>query len=229
MNGSLKVIGIIKSPFQDKFGIPRQANLIDIPMEIKLLPPFNRKEALLGLDQFEYIWIIFRFNQIDEKEEKISVRPPRLGGNTKKGVFATRSPFRPNRLGLSCVKLIEIKKDSLIISGGDFLNSTPVLDIKPYLKYCDSKKPKKNSWPDSKNEKKLKVKFLIKTESVSKEKLKFIKQILSLDPRPSFHKDPTKIYKIRLYDYELHFTVSGLILTVHDLFFIDRTACISPL
>lgn len=220
MNDPLKIIGIIESPFKDKFGIPRQANLIDTPMRIRLLPPFNRNEAMVGLEQFEYIWIIFRFNQIDEKEEKISVRPPRLGGNIKKGVFATRSPFRPNRIGLSCVKLVNITKDYLTISGGDFLNSTPVLDIKPYLKYCDSKKIKLKSWPDSNVEKKLKIKFSINTDVILKEELKSIKKILSLDPRPSFHKDSKKIYKIRLYNYELHFTVSGSLLTVCDLFFI---------
>jgi tRNA-Thr(GGU) m(6)t(6)A37 methyltransferase TsaA len=204
----MNFIGIIESPYKEKFSIPRQPNLIDLEMKIKMQPPYNRDEAFLGLNHFSHIWVIFQFHDVLPSEEKLSVRPPRLGGNTKQGVFATRSPYRPNRIGMSVVKLLEVNRHEIKISGGDFLHNTPVLDIKPYLQGIDNIHSDLNSWPAEIEDKKLEVEFHDGCEQVltdyEKEK---ISQILALDPRPTYHEDAKKNYAAKLFSYDIQFEI----------------------
>jgi tRNA-Thr(GGU) m(6)t(6)A37 methyltransferase TsaA len=142
-------IAIIHSLFKEKFSIPRQPGLVSFESKIELLTPYNRSESLVGLENFSHVWIFFQFHankNITPENLSLSVRPPRLGGNKKLGVFATRSPFRPNSIGLSLVKLERIEGTNLIVSGGDFLDQTPVIDIKPYLKEIESIPEATSGW-----------------------------------------------------------------------------------
>ena len=213
----MKVIGKVHSPFKEKFGIPRQGNLIDIPMSIEILPPYNREEAFFGLEKFSHAIIIFQFHHVLESEEKLSVRPPRLGGNTHQGVFATRSPYRPNRLGFSVVKLSNVQKDKIEIIGGDFLDQTPVLDIKPYLPYSDSIKDASGSWTQKLDEKKLQVTFECNFDHISSAEKNWVEQILSFDPRPTFHQDEKKDYSVKLFNYDFKFNICADQLTITEI------------
>lgn len=214
----MKTIGVIDSPFKEKFSIPRQAGLLDIPMKIKVLSPYNREEAFIGLNQFSHLWILFLFSEIKEEEEKLIVRPPRLGGNLKQGVFATRSPYRPNRIGMSVVKLLSISKDEIIISGGDFLDQTPVIDIKPYLKEVDAILDAKSSWTDELIDKKLNVEFINDCDcQLSLLERETIEKILSLDPRPRFHQDEKKDYAVKLFNYDIHFKINNDLVTIFSI------------
>ncbi len=212
---SLSPIGIIHSPYKEKFSIPRQPSLVDIPAKIELYPPYDNDIAFRGLEEFSHIWIIFQFHKINEEEEKLSVRPPRLGGNIEKGVFATRSPYRPNRLGLSVVKFLKLEKNILHFSGGDFLDLTPVYDIKPYIKEIESIPDSKCSFTDNLKDQKLLVVFEVAHEFLTSEEKKYVSEILAFDPRPRFHLDQHKeYYGVKLYSYDFHFTVRENILTV---------------
>lgn len=205
MSKSLTQIAVIHSDFKEKFSIPRQPGLISFESTIELLAPFNRLEALAGLQDYSHLWIIFDFHAISKKEDlSLSVRPPRLGGNKKLGVFATRSPNRPNNLGLSLVKLVRIDGTSLIISGGDFLDQTPVFDIKPYIKEIESRPDAVSGFTDEINSPKLEVIFRCECEHPLKEK---IVEVLSLDPRPRFHPDEYKQYGTRLCNVDIHWKV----------------------
>ena len=189
----LKAIGFIESPFQEKMGVPRQPNLApSIEQTVHFNPPYNRAECFVGLSEGQMIWVIFGFhlNDTDEKFRPM-VRPPRLGGNKKLGVFATRSPFRPNPIGLSAVRLnsihIEEDKVALSISGGDFVNGTPVYDIKPYLPYsdCFAEAPHSFEAPD----KKIKVFFeqdLQKNLALTTKLRQELEEILTLDVGPAY-------------------------------------------
>lgn len=206
----MKTIGIIHSPFKEKFSIPRQANLIDIPMKIELLAPFNREESLSGLSEFSHLWVLFSFHKIDSSEEQLSVRPPRLGGNKQMGVFATRSPFRPNRIGMSVVKIIKVNKHEILISGGDFLDQTPVLDLKPYIKEVDSIIDSKSSWTETTEEKQLEIFFENHLDQlITSEEKDIVIKILSLDPRPRYHKDEYKTYGSKIFSYDFHWKVKN--------------------
>jgi tRNA-Thr(GGU) m(6)t(6)A37 methyltransferase TsaA len=205
----MNTIAIISSLFKEKFSIPRQPGLVSFESIIDLIPPYNRPEAFAGLEDFSHLWILFQFhgNQHVPAENdhlSLSVRPPRLGGNAKKGVFATRSPYRPNQIGLSLVKLEKIEGSRLIISGGDFLDGTPVLDIKPYLKEIESIPHARSGWTEEMKNKKLNVIFHCECEGLLKEK---ITEVLSLDPRPRYHVDGYKKYGSRLSDVDVHWEV----------------------
>ncbi|MFA6236504.1 MAG: tRNA (N6-threonylcarbamoyladenosine(37)-N6)-methyltransferase TrmO [Bacteriovorax sp.] len=198
-------IAIIHSLFKEKFSIPRQPGLVTFESRIELLTPYNRSEALAGLEEFSHLWVIFDFHGIDESEKKnLSVRPPRLGGNKKQGVFATRSPFRPNKMGLSLVKLERIEGTTLVVSGGDFLDQTPVYDIKPYIKEIESLPDARSGWTVNADNRKLEVIFDCECEAALKEK---ITEVLALDPRPRFHEDGYKKYGSRLGDVDVHWEV----------------------
>ncbi|MDO9182893.1 MAG: tRNA (N6-threonylcarbamoyladenosine(37)-N6)-methyltransferase TrmO [Bacteriovorax sp.] len=205
-------IAVVHSDFKEKFSIPRQSGLVSFESTIELLFPYNRVEALVGLEEFSHLWIIFDFHGIEKSENpSLSVRPPRLGGNKKLGVFATRSPNRPNHMGLSLVKLIRIEGTNLIISGGDFLDQTPVFDIKPYLKEIESPLVANSGWTNHVITKKLEVFFDCECEIGLKEK---IIEVLSLDPRPRFHDDGYKKYGSRLGEVDVHWEVIDGILRV---------------
>ncbi len=214
----MNIIGLIESPYKEKFSIPRQSGLIDIPMRIKIIPPYNREEAFVGLNQFSHLWILFHFNEISEAEEKLSVRPPRLGGNIKQGVFATRSPYRPNRIGMSVVKLLSVSKDEVVFSGGDFLDQTPVIDIKPYIKEVDAIFDARSSWTDEIEDKIFKVQFILDCDlNLSVIERESIEKILAHDPRPRFHQDEKKDYAVKLFNYDIHFKINDDLVTIFSI------------
>ncbi len=210
-------IAIIHSLFKEKFSIPRQPGLVSFESKIELLTPYNRPESLVGLENFSHVWIFFQFHankNITPENLSLSVRPPRLGGNKKLGVFATRSPFRPNSIGLSLVKLERIEGTSLIVSGGDFLDQTPVIDIKPYLKEIESIPEATSGWTAGIENKKLHVHFRCECQENLKQE---ITQVLSLDPRPRFHEDGHKQYGSRLGEFDIHWIVEDNVVYVLEI------------
>ena len=212
MNIELKPIGYIKTPFNDKFGIPRQSGMVDdIISYIELNKDFNIT-AFKGLEEFSHIWIIWGFSKNFGKKWTPTVRPPRLGGNKRMGVFATRSPNRPNPLGLSSIKLIDIINHNgsivLKVSGADMLNDTPIYDIKPYIAFTDSHTDADSGFAKEYTNYHLDVNIGEEAKSnIKEEHLTSVIKILSLDPRPAYQKDPTRIYGVSIYDYNIKFKV----------------------
>ncbi len=191
----IKPIAHIQSPFTDKFGIPRQSGLASLPSRIVFEPEYRVKEAVRGLEEYTHIWLIWQFSKAVRENWSPTVRPPRLGGNKRVGVFATRSPFRPNPLGLSSVKLERIDLDAkdgpiLYVSGADILDGTPIYDIKPYLAYTDAH-PDAAGGFSAMREGTLKVEFAegVKKQ-VPEELLGGLVDLLSQDPRPAYQNDP---------------------------------------
>ncbi len=226
MFGSLKIkpVAVIKTPFKEKFGIPRQSGRVaEIKGEIVFFEEFNDENALRGIEQFSHLWLIFGFSANEQsKKPSLTVRPPRLGGNRRLGVFATRSPFRPNPIGLSCVKLESVNfkggKLSLTVSGVDLLDGTPIYDIKPYIPYCDCKENALGGFATEFNEYKLKVEFSadIKTE-ITDELKKSAIALIAEDPRPSYQDDPVREYFLVLENYQFTFKVKDKTATVTDI------------
>ena len=206
-------IGIIHSCYREKFGIPRQPGLVkSATAKLELLPPCNTKEALRGLSAFSHLWILFVFHQTTRNQWKATVRPPRLGGNERIGVFASRSNFRPNPIGLSVVELLKIEGTTLILGGGDFLDQTPVLDIKPYIPYVDSIPDAQGGFAPNAPSPENRVVFTDQTalavrelETPERPALKqLIGDILAYNPRPAYQEaHPDRIYGTRLFDLEV--------------------------
>ena len=223
MSVELTPIGLLHSPFSQKFGIPRQsAGLTDIPGYITLHPPYDDINGFRGIKAFSHLWIVFQVHQSVAQTQSFSplIRPPRLGGNDKMGVFASRSSFRPNNIGLSLVKFVDIERSNgqtrLHISGVDCLAGTPVLDIKPYVAYADSQPDAVSGYASSEPEASLTVTFSPELPAQKPELLALITQVISLDPRPAYHQSPEyqaqhpdKIYHLRLYDFEIGFIVDN--------------------
>ena len=216
----IKPIAKIYTDFDEKFGIPRQSTLIDeLKGKIIFEKEYSDISAIKGLNEFSHIWLIWEFDKAKQNKFCPTVRPPRLGGNERKGVFATRSPFRPNSLGLSYVKLekIEIKshKPIIYVSGIDMVNGTPIYDIKPYLSFTDSKPNAKCSFADEKKHYKLEViadnNILQKLES---SKQKALIKILENDPRPAYQADENRVYGFKFSKKEIKFKVKGNVLTL---------------
>jgi tRNA (adenine37-N6)-methyltransferase len=215
MSKTIHQIATIHSLFKEKFSIPRQPGLVSFEAKIEMLPPYNTPHALVGLEEFSHLWVVFDFHEIKKTEHlSLMVRPPRLGGNKKQGVFATRSPNRPNNIGLSLVKLIRIEDTNLIISGGDFLDQTPVYDIKPYLKEIESIPHARSGWTNELSNMKLKVVFHCECDEILKEN---IIEVLSLDPRPRYHQDGHKQYGSRLGNVDVHWEVRDGIVRVFEI------------
>ena len=217
----IKEIAHIRTPFNDKFGIPRQSGMADIPGRIVFCEKYRAKEALRGIEGFSHLWIIWGFSQSEEKHS-LTVRPPRLGGNKRVGVFATRSPYRPKSLGLSSVRLTGVENTHegtvLLVEGVDMADGTPVYDIKPYLSYTDSHPDARGSFADDALAHRLNIVFSPGTESFfTKEMKDNVCDILSLDPRPSYQDDPQRIYGVSIYDFDIRFTVDGDTLTVKEI------------
>ncbi|MCP4116384.1 MAG: tRNA (N6-threonylcarbamoyladenosine(37)-N6)-methyltransferase TrmO [Desulfobacteraceae bacterium] len=230
-------IGILHTCYKEKFGIPRQPNLVaDAPARLVFTPEFAREEAVRGLEEFSHVWLIFLFHETRAKNGSWSpmVRPPRLGGNKKVGVFATRSPFRPNPMGMSAVRLesVEIcdKGPVLHLSGVDILDQTPILDIKPYLPYSDIIPDARNGFAPAPPRTGLEVQFSEPAMARIREKEKTIPNLLSIitgilenDPRPAYRSgrksDPEsgRISGIRLFDFDLKWTVEKDVIRVLDL------------
>lgn len=220
----MKVIGHIETDFKEKFGIPRQSGLIkESRGRIVFEKEYNVPEAFRGLEDFSHIWVIWQFSEAVRDSWSPTVRPPLLGGNKRMGVFATRSPFRPNSLGLSVVKLdrVEITKNEgvvLHISGVDQLDGTPVYDIKPYLPYADSIPDAVAGFTENLDERKLEVEFPKKLiEKISEEKREALLSVLSSDPRPSYQENPERLYGMSYASYEISFCVDGKKLFVKDV------------
>lgn len=215
----MKTIAYIKTEFKEKFGIPRQSGLVNTEGTIIFEKEFRVKEAFSGLEEFSHIWILWKFSKAEREKWSPTVRPPLLGGNRRKGVFATRSPYRPNSIGLSCVKLkkIEYTKENgpiLHVLGADLLDGTPILDIKPYLPYADSFPDAVAGFTENLEERKLKVE--IKDENffeIDEETQREIIEVLSLDPRPSYKGDGEQ-YGMRYAECEIKFEVTDKILSV---------------
>ena len=214
----IQPIAVIENDFAEKFGIPRQSGICELRSRIVFKPEFRDKNALRGLEDFTHIWLIWGFSEAVSGEFSPTVRPPRLGGNIRKGVFATRSPFRPNSLGLSVVRLEEICADcSLIVSGADLMNSTPIYDIKPYLQYADSIPEASNGWAQEFIGKKLEVDFPEKLlENIPENKRKGLLQILAQDPRPQYQNSPERLYTMAFGDFQISFRVDGEKLSVSE-------------
>lgn len=207
------------SPFTEKFGIPRQSGLAaGLHGRIVLEPAFRDPSALRGLDGFSHLWLIWEFSGNKTRNWQPTVRPPRLGGNTRLGVFATRSPFRPNPLGLSCVRLDRIEWDTpdgpvIHVLGADLMDGTPIYDIKPYIRYADSHPDARSGFTDEVAWEPLDILFPEQTP-FEPEELDILRDILAQDPRPPFHDDPEKTYGMAFAGYDVRFRVNGQILTV---------------
>lgn len=217
----MKIIAKIESDFKEKFGIPRQSGIADeLTARIVFEPEYRVSEALRGLDGYSHLWLIWQFSEAVREDWSPTVRPPRLGGNKRMGVFATRSPYRPNPIGLSSVKLLSIEHtkdegDVLIVSGADLLDGTPIYDIKPYLPFTDSHPEAMAGFSEPVREYALNVDFckeLLSKIDVSKQNA--LIKILEHDPRPSYQNDPEREYGMRFSDYEIFFKVDSDTLTV---------------
>ena len=215
----MKTIAHIHTNFPEKFGIPRQSGIVNTPGYIVFEPPYNNPDAVRGLEEFSHIWLIWEFSERKRDEWSPTVRPPRLGGNTRVGVFASRSPFRPNPIGLSCVELVKIEIDSklgpvLHVSGADILNGTPIYDIKPYLPYSEAKTEARGGFAHKVKDDSMEVVFEAETvENMPSEDFETIEKLLSQDPRPHYQDDPERVYGMAYKDWEVKFRAEGK--TIH--------------
>lgn len=220
----MKPIGYIKTDFPAKFGIPRQSGLVKaLTGKVYFEPQYHNMDAFRGLDGYSHIWLLWQFSKNMQKEAPISVKPPRLGGNTRMGVFATRSPFRPNHIGLSCVQLEKVEWDEkmgpvITVSGIDLMDGTPILDIKPYLPYVDCHPEAVGGFGSQVKDYGLKVVFpedLLK--QIPEEKRSAIIGVLEQDPRPAYHNDPERKYGVEFAGFDVRFYVKKDTLTVCEL------------
>lgn len=218
----IEPIAYIRTSFPEKFGIPRQSGLAsNLKARVVFEPQYRNADAVRGLEGFSHIWLIWEFSANRKSGWQPTVRPPRLGGNAHMGVFATRSPFRPNPLGLSCVELEGIDTDAadgpvLVVRGADLMDGTPVYDIKPYIKYADSRPHALCGYVEKLHERRLKV--VIPSEMadgiMDKSIMPSLVEVLQLDPRPSYHDDPERIYGLSFEGLNVRFRVSDGILEV---------------
>ncbi len=215
----IRIIAHIKTDFPEKFGIPRQSGLAGNISRIVFEEEFRNPEALRGIEGYSHLWLIWKFSESTREEWSPTVRPPRLGGNTRMGVFATRSPFRPNPLGLSSVELVGVEKTALghtlIVKGADLLDGTPIYDIKPYLAFTDSHAEAVGGFADSRLSYSLEVVFPKALEKhFDEEALSVIKELLSQDPRPAYIDAPERVYGLAFSGKQIRFKVSQNTLTV---------------
>ena len=219
----MKIIARIHSDFPSKFGIPRQSGLVEaLKARVVFEPDCRSPEAVRGLEGFSHIWLIWQFSQAVREDWSPTVRPPRLGGNTRMGVFATRSPFRPNPIGLSCVALEGIQRHPeygpvLLVRGADLMDGTPIYDIKPYLPYADCR-PEAAGGFASQPKEPLEVEFPERWLSLLPEdRRQAAAGVLAQDPRPSYQRDPERIYGMEFAGWEIRFQVRGERLTVVEV------------
>ena len=222
---NLQVIAHAHNGFSDKFGIPRQSReTSSIETRIVFEPAFRDENMLRGIEGYSHLWLIWEFSQVESESEKwkATVRPPRLGGNTRIGVFATRSPFRPNRLGLSSVELVRVEKTEaegcvLVVRGADVMDGTPIYDIKPYLSYSDSHPQARNVFGEETRDYKLRVVWGDRQQATGDrlqatgDRIPYsqIEEILSQDPRPAYQDDPERTYKLDYAGWNVSFRVEG--------------------
>ena len=222
----IKPIAFIRTEFPEKFGVPRQSGLArKIKGRIIFEPEYRNPDALRGLDGFSHIWLIWEFSANRTTSPwQPTVRPPRLGGNAHMGVFATRSPFRPNPLGLSCVKIHSVELSTpdgpvVTVLGADLMDGTPIYDIKPYIRYADSRPEAVCGYVDALEERSLKVVFPseLSAKIADTEVIPALVETLRLDPRPSYHDDPQRQYGLSFAGHNIRFHVSGNVLEVTDV------------
>ena len=220
----LQVIAHIHTEFPTKFGIPRQSGIIDsLQGTIVFEPEYRNSEAVRGLEEFSHLWLIWEFSEAKRETWSPTVRPPRLGGNVRKGVFATRSPFRPNPIGLSSVKLEKIEIDPklgpvLHVSGADLMDGTPIYDIKPYIVYTDSHPEAVSGFASKPAEYLLEVDFPEELlQQVPEAQRGSLIAVLAHDPRPQYQDDPERVYGMGFADWEIKFKVNGIQLKVLEI------------
>lgn len=220
----IKPVARIHTDFPAKFGIPRQSGLIrELKGTIVFEPEFRNPDALRGIEQYSHLWLIWEFSENVREGWSPTVRPPRLGGNKRMGVFATRSPFRPNALGLSCVELesVELQTENgplLHVAGADLMDGTPVFDIKPYLPFSDSYPDARGGFTDRTRNYALEVEFPANLLNIVKEQLReALISTLSHDPRPSYQNDPERIYGMEFAEYDVRFRVKENCLSVCEV------------
>ena len=221
---TIQVIARMRSDFPSKFGIPRQSGLVEtLRSTIVFEPEFRKADALRGIEGFSHLWLIWQFSEAIRSDWSPTVRPPRLGGNARMGVFATRSPFRPNSLGLSSVKLLGVEHTEdlgtvLHVGGADLMDGTPIFDIKPYIPYSDCHSDAIGGFADSAEDFLLNVEFppeLLKLLPPDKQSAAML--VLTHDPRPSYQRNPDRVYGLPFAGWDIRFTVKDDILTVCDL------------
>lgn len=220
----IQIIARMKSDFPTKFGIPRQSGLVDsLRSTIIFEPEFRKADALRGLETYSHLWLIWQFSEAVRTQWSATVRPPRLGGNTRLGVFATRSPFRPNSLGLSSVRLLGVENTAefgtvIHVAGADLMDGTPIFDIKPYIPYGDSHPDATGGFTDTADDFLLQVDFpqpLL--EILPETKRQAAMEVLSHDPRPSYQKDPKRVYGLSFAGFDIRFRVVENMLQVMDV------------
>jgi tRNA (adenine37-N6)-methyltransferase len=223
-------VGVLHSPFRERFGVPRQAGLVpEVPGRLVFLPPYDRPESVAGLESFSHVWLLFRFHANPDSGPALTVRPPRLGGNERVGVFASRSPYRPNGIGLSVVRLEAVEQTpqgtALRLRGVDLLDRTPVLDVKPYLPYADALPEARGGFAAG-DTARLPVRFLPSAEQCvlqrpDREEVRaVVEAVLALDPRPGYRQgdpDSDRALGMRLYDFDLRWRVRQGVVEVLDL------------
>ena len=220
----IQVIARMKSDFPTKFGIPRQSGLVEaLRSTVVFEPAFRNPDALRGIEGYSHLWLIWQFSEAVRSDWSPTVRPPRLGGNIRMGVFATRSPFRPNSLGLSCVRLLGVEETRqygtvLHVGGADLMDGTPIFDIKPYIPYGDSHPEAIGGFTDTAGDFLLEVHFpRLLLEILPAEKREAAIGVLSHDPRPSYQRQPHRVYGLTFAGYDIRFTVAEDVLTVQSV------------
>ena len=221
---TLRPIARIQSDFSEKFGIPRQSGLVEaLRARVVFAPEYRVREAFRGLEGFSHIWLVWGFSQNVGAGWSPTVRPPRLGGNVRMGVFATRSPFRPNPIGLSCVELLAIDYDApdgpaLVVGGADLLDGTPIFDVKPYVPHADCRPQARGGFSDAHREDRLAVDFPPQLEAlVPPDKREALRGVLAGDPRPSYQRDPQRLYGLGFAGLQVRFTVEDGVLHVRQV------------
>ena len=224
MDASIRAIARMQSDFPTKFGIPRQSGLVDtLRSTIVFEPEFRNPDALRGIEEFSHLWLIWQFSEAVRKDWSPTVRPPRLGGNTRMGVFATRSPFRPNNLGLSCVRLLGVEETQefgtvIHVGGADLMDGTPIFDIKPYIPYSDARPEASGGFTDRTGDFLLNVEFPDSLlELLPENKRSAAIGVLSHDPRPSYQRKPDRVYGLTFAGFDIRFQVKEDILTVVEV------------
>jgi len=216
----MKIIARIHNAFDEKFGVPRQSGLAEeVISTIVFEEEFRAAEALRGIEEFSHLWLIWAFDRAERDTWSPTVRPPRLGGNKRVGVFATRSPFRPNAIGLSCVRLLGVEKTPeghvLKVAGADLVNGTPIYDIKPYLPYADCKPDATGGFTDGTVKRTVDVQFSGEAlKQLTEDERRELKAVLKEDPRPAYQEDPEREYVFGFAGKQIHFKVSNMLLTV---------------
>ena len=223
-NAAMHIIAHMRSDFPTKFGVPRQSGLAaSLTSRIVFEPPFRNPDFLRGIENYSHLWIIWQFSENITAGFSPTVRPPRLGGNKRMGVFATRSPFRPNPIGLSSVRIerVDLHTDKgpvIYVSGADMTDGTPIYDIKPYLPYADAHPDARDDFTSGTPRVRLSVDFPEKLRArVPESLIRPLTEVRSEDPRPAYQRDPARIYKMPFADYDVHFTADGETLHVVDI------------